>query len=58
MTANNFDKHTLVWRNDPTAPQEEFILLFDDVGTQGAPYGSTNSLRTITTGVSCSRRGG
>ena len=49
MTANNFDKHTLVWRNDPTAPQEEFILLFDDVGTQGAAYGGTNVLRTVTT---------
>ena len=48
MTANNFDKHTLVWRNDPTAPQEEFILLFDDVGTQGAAYGGTNALRTVT----------
>ena len=34
MTANNFDKHTLVWRNDPTAPQEEF---------------GTNVLRTVTT---------
>ena len=49
MTANNFDKHTLVWRNDPTAPQEEFVLLFDDVGTQGAAYGGTNVLRTVTT---------